>query len=109
MLKGGWAPFPHKDQAYHYEGASLKKHWDRLHRGDCEPFPSDTAAQEAWRLFHAGEFEAAFKSGLDAGSSGINAANKAANIYANYLETSEAKQIKIFEEEAAAREWLAAE
>ena len=30
----------------------------------------------------------------------MNAANKAANIYANYLETSEAKQIKIYQEVA---------
>jgi len=100
MAKGGWAAFPHKDSAYDYSGPSLKKHWDRLHRGDCEPFPKDAAAQEAWRLFHAGEFESAVAVGLEAGGSGINAANKAANIYANYLETSEQKQIKIFEEVA---------
>jgi tetratricopeptide (TPR) repeat protein len=100
MAKGGWAPFPHKDSAYDYSGAALKKHWDRLHRGDCEPFPKDGNAQEAWRLFHSGEFEAAVTAGLEAGRSGINAANKAANIYANYLEPSEQKQIKIFEDVA---------
>ena len=48
MAKGGWAAFPHKDSAYDYSGPSLKKHWDRLHRGDCERFPKDAAAQEAW-------------------------------------------------------------
>jgi len=83
MSKGGWAAFPYKDDAYAYAGPALKKNWERLHRGDCEPFPKDEAAQEAWRLFHAGEFEAAVAAGLAAGGSGINAANKAANIYAN--------------------------
>jgi len=100
MAKGGWASFPHKDSAYDYSGAALRKNWDRLHRGDCEPFPKDEGAQEAWRLFHSGEFEAAVAAGLEAGGSGINAANKAANIYANYLESSEQKQIKIFEDVA---------
>jgi tetratricopeptide (TPR) repeat protein len=106
MAKAGWAAFPYKDKAYNFAGAALKKNWDRLHKGDCEPFPKDEAAQEAWRLFHAGEFAQAVAAGLDAGSSGINAANKAANIYANYLEKSEAKQIRIFEEVAARCEAL---
>jgi len=106
MSKGGWAAFPYKDDAYAYAGPALKKNWERLHRGDCEPFPKDEAAQEAWRLFHAGEFEAAVAAGLAAGGSGINAANKAANIYANYLEKSEGRQTKIYEESAARCEGL---
>lgn len=106
MAKAGWAAFPYKDKAYNFGGAALKKSWDRLHKGDCEPFPKDEAAQEAWRLFHAGEFEQAVSAGLGAGGAGINAANKAANIYANYLEKSEAKQIKIYEEVAARCEAL---
>ena len=101
MAKAGWVVFPYKDKTYNYAGVALKKNWDRLHKGDCEPFPKDEAAQEAWRLFHAGEFEGAVVAGLGAGSSGMNAANKAANIYANYLEKSEARQIKIYEEVAA--------
>ena len=106
MAKGGWAAFPHKDASYSYAGTTLKKNWDRLHRGDCEPFPKDEAAQEAWRMFHAGLFEEACGAGSSAGSSGINAANKAASIYANYLETSEARQIKIFEDVATRCEAL---
>ncbi|MEP6702354.1 MAG: hypothetical protein ABJB04_05125 [Betaproteobacteria bacterium] len=106
MAKGGWAAFPHQDTAYVYAGPALKKSWERLHRGDCEPFPKDEAAQEAWRLFHAGDFELAMTAGLDAGGSGINAANKAANIYANYLEKSEAKQTKIYEDVATRCEAL---
>ena len=97
MAKKGWTAFPHTDKTYVYSGPALKKHWERLHRGDCEPFPQDSAAQEAWRLFHSGNFEEALSAGLSAGGSGINAANKAANISANYLETSEARQIELYE------------
>ena len=100
MAKGGWTAFPHKDPSYSYPGAELKKNWERLHRGDCEPFPKDEAAQEAWRMFHAGMFEDACSTGSSVGGSAINAANKAASIYANYLEPSEARQIKIFEDVA---------
>jgi tetratricopeptide (TPR) repeat protein len=106
MAKAGWVAFTHKDKAYNYAGAALKKNWERLHQGDGEPYPKDEAAQDAWRLYHAGEFEQAVSVGLSAGSSGINAANKAANIYANYLEPSEAKQIRIYEEVAARCEAL---
>ncbi len=97
MAKKSWIAFPHKDKSYVQSGPALKKHWERLHRGDCEPFPKDADAQEAWRLFHAGDFEGAVAAGLSAGGSGINAANKAANMYANYLETSESRQIELYE------------
>jgi tetratricopeptide (TPR) repeat protein len=94
-----WAKFPHADKAYAYDGAALKKGWDRLHKGDCEPFPKDEASQEAWRLYHAGEFEQAVAAGLEAGTaSGLNCANKAQSIYATYLEKSDAKRQKLFEE-----------
>ena len=106
MSNAGWAAFPYKDKAYTYAGAALKKHWNRLHKGDCEPFPRDEAAQEAWRLYHSGEFGRAVSSGLESGGLGTNAANKAANIYANYLEKSEAKQIRIYEEVSARCEAL---
>ncbi len=46
-----WAKFPHADKAYAYDAASLKKQWARLHKGDCEPFPKDAGAVEAWRHF----------------------------------------------------------
>ena len=74
-----WAKFPHADKAYAYDSASLKKHWDRLHRGDREPFPKEAAVQSAWRHFHAGEFEQAVEAGKSAGGAGINAAAKASN------------------------------
>lgn len=96
-----WTAFPHAGKTYVFTAATLKKNWDRLHRGDCEPYPVDGAAQDAWIAFHAGEFERALELGLKAGSAGLNAANKAQAIYANYLEKSEAKKLKLFEEVVA--------
>jgi tetratricopeptide (TPR) repeat protein len=98
MAKGGWTKFPHADKGYVYDGPALKKQWDRLHRGDCEPFPKGEGLQEAWRHYHAGEFELAVEAGLDAGVEGYSVANKAAAIYATYLEKSAAKRVKLLEE-----------
>lgn len=99
--KGGWAAFHHADKAYEYSAASIKKSWDRLHAGDAEPLPKDAKALDAWIAYHAGNFEEAVKLGLAAGGSGINAANKAACIYANYLEEDEKKQLAIYQEVSA--------
>lgn len=98
MAKAAWHKFPHPDKSYVYDAAGLKKHWDRLHRGDHEPFPKDDSAQEAWRLFHQGEFEKAVAVGLKAGASGINAANKAALTYGTYLESKDAAKLALFDE-----------
>jgi tetratricopeptide (TPR) repeat protein len=98
MAAAKWKAFPHPAKAYLYAGEALRKNWDRLHRGDCEPFPKDKAVQEAWRLFHAGQFGEAVAAGLEAGGAGINAANKAQMIYANSVETQEARRVALFEE-----------
>ena len=98
--KSGWAAFPYADKAYEYTTASIRKSWDRLHRGDCEPGPKEAGAVEAWIAYHAGQFERAVETGLAAGGSGLNAANKAACIYANYLEENDKKKISIYEEVA---------
>ena len=98
MGKKTWKKFPHADKAYAYAGAALKKHWERLHRGDREPFPDDAAAQDAWRAYHAGDFAKAVEIGLKAGPSGINAANKAAMIYANFLEDDADTRLKLFQD-----------
>ena len=98
MATGSWAKFPHARQAYAYSGAELKKHWDRLHRGDCEPFPKSAALQEAWRRYHAGDFEGAAEAGAAAGVEGYGVANKATAIYATYLEKSAAKKTKLLEQ-----------
>ena len=102
--KSSWAAFPYADKAYEYTAASLKKSWDRLHKGDCEPLPKDAKALEAWIAYHAGRFEEAVELGLAAGDAGINAANKAACIYGTYLEEDDKKKLKVFEEAAARAE-----
>jgi tetratricopeptide (TPR) repeat protein len=97
----GWTKFPHADKAYAYDAASLKKHWERLHRGDCEPLPKDAAVLEAWRRYHAGDFREAVDAGIAAGGPGVNAAVKAQMIYANYLEKTEKAKLALLEEAAA--------
>jgi len=96
-----WTAFPHADQRYEYTPATLKKHWARLHRGDCEPFPKDDAVVTAWIDYHAGRFQQAAEAGLKAGTAGIGVASKATNIYANYLEKAEKKRLELFQEVAA--------
>jgi tetratricopeptide (TPR) repeat protein len=95
-----WAKFPHDNTAYAFDGAALKKHWDRLHRGDGEPLPKDVAVLDAWRHYHAGEFQQAVETGTAAGGAGVNAAIKAQSIYANYLEPAAKAKLDLFEEAA---------
>jgi tetratricopeptide (TPR) repeat protein len=98
MAKTAWVKFPNADKAYAYEGAALKKAWDRLHRGDCEPFPKREEVQDAWRAYHAGDFGRAIEQGVSLGVEGYNVANKAAAIYATYLEKSDARRLELLEE-----------
>lgn len=95
-----WTKFPHADKAYAYDAAGLKKHWARLHRGDCEPLPKDAGVLDAWRHFHAGDFAQAVEAGRAAGGAGINAAVKAQTVYAHYLEKSDKAKLALFEEAA---------
>lgn len=108
MTKKPWQAFPYPDQAYNYAGVALKKNWARLHRGDAEPYPVDSKAEEAWRAYHAGDFAKAVEIGLKAGGSGVNAANKAAMIYANYLEVDSDAKLDIFQQIAERCEALQA-
>ena len=107
MAATKWKAFPHPAKAFTYAGDALKKSWDKLHRGDCEPWPKEAGAQEAWRLFHQGKFAEAVSAGLDAGPSGVNAANKAQAIYANGLEPKEGAKVALFEEVMQRAEALA--
>jgi hypothetical protein len=126
-----WKAFPHDAKNYAYEGAALKKAWPELHRGDREPFPdaefvasafakhprlkgkldpekTAAALQSAWRAYHRGDFAAAVAEGVALGAIGANAANKAANIHATYLETDGARKIEILLESARRAEALQA-
>ncbi|MBS0395356.1 MAG: hypothetical protein JSR54_12060, partial [Proteobacteria bacterium] len=103
---------------------ALEKAWDRLHRGDREPFPDARrvaaiqpgeaalapALAGAWRAFHAGDFERAFREGRTLGPLGAVAACKAAGVYVTYLETRAARAEAILTEavELAAQAAVAA-
>lgn len=93
-----WNKFPHLNKPYIYEGAALKKSWSRLHQGDQEPFPKEELVQQAWRHFHAGEFQQAVSVGLEAGGLGTIAADKAQAIYAHYLEPQASKKLALLDE-----------
>ena len=131
MVTAKWKPFAYDAREYGYEGAALKKAWPELHRGDCEPFPdaafvkeafarhpklrsdvdADTTAaalQSAWRAYHRGDFATAAAEGSALGSIGANAANKAANIYATYLEIDSDRKREIFLKSAERAEALQA-
>ena len=95
-----WAQFPHADKAYIYDPAGLKKHWARLHRGDCEPLPNDADVLGAWQAFHAGDFARAVDAGRAAGDAGVNAAVKAQVVYGQYFENADKAKIALFEEAA---------
>jgi tetratricopeptide (TPR) repeat protein len=87
----------------------VKKQWARLHAGDAEPLPEDSAVLDAWALFHNGEFQKAAEAGIKAGGDGITVANKATAIYANYLEKKEKTKLDLFVEVAQRAEAQAAE
>jgi tetratricopeptide (TPR) repeat protein len=88
-----WTAFPFDASPYRLSPAELEARWPRLHWSDAEPLPGDALSLRAWALFHAGEFQQAVATGLQAAaqghSSGMNAANKAQIVYAIYLERSE--------------------
>jgi len=98
MAKAKWSPFPYPAKEFSFPGDALKKAWEELHRGDCEPFPKDPDVQEAWRAYHRGDFGVAVALGLEAGGAGITVANKARSIYANSLEKKAPAQVALFEE-----------
>jgi tetratricopeptide (TPR) repeat protein len=109
MGRSARARAPFDDSTFRYPGEVLGKQWERLHRGDREPFPdarrigrlskghAELAAwveaqggaaavagnvQDAWREFHAGNFRRAIETGSKLRAFGASAANKAAAIQA---------------------------
>jgi len=101
-----WTKFPHSDKRFLYTPATLKKSWDRLHRGDAEPLPKDDGVIDAWIAFHAGSFQEAAELGERVGADGVNVANKSQAIYANYLESADRRKLELFDEVASRAERL---
>lgn len=95
-----WVKFPYPDSAYVHDAAALKKHWPRLHKGDCEPLPKAAAMLDAWRLYHAGEFAQAVEAGVAAGGAGVHAAVKAQVVHATFLEKHDKAKLALLEEAA---------
>jgi tetratricopeptide (TPR) repeat protein len=93
-------PFPYPQAAYEYAGDALKISWERLHRGDCEPFPADARLQSAWRAFHRGDFSKAIAEGSRLKSSGATVANKSAAVAATYLVDDDKAAIRLLLESA---------
>jgi tetratricopeptide (TPR) repeat protein len=126
MAGAKWSPFPYDDKPYTYAGGALEKAWPRLHRGDLEPFPTEASLarlagkgakslpgskgglddlalrlQDAWRAFHRGDFRQAVEAGSALGPVGASVANKAAGVYATYLEDDDKRAVRILTEAAA--------
>ncbi len=120
MAKLKWAAFPYPNKAFDYSGPKLAKAWDKLHAGDQEPYPdaarisallnanpklgkaADTARTadalaDAWRAYHAGEFELAHAAGDALGPLGAVVACKAMGIHATYLIDDPKEKLKRFE------------
>ena len=127
-LKAHWIQFPYKEQATALTGRALEKSWERLHRGDREPWPDakrvaavhrhDPAARallaapdtdaalaarlvEAWRAFHQGDFGEAWRAGNELGALGAVVACKAAGVYVTYLEDRKPRAEALLEEAVA--------
>jgi hypothetical protein len=119
LAKIAWKSFPYPAADYDFSGDALQKRWPLLHRGDCEPYPAaanlkklvashpdlnpsmsvEQAAktlQAAWHAYHCGDFGHAIELGLSVGPLGYNVANKAAIIYATYLEGAEKRKLALF-------------
>jgi tetratricopeptide (TPR) repeat protein len=94
-----WKPYPHPGE-FAFDAVSVKKQWSHLHAGDREPLPEHPRVLAAWAHYHNGEYHKAFDAGLKSGAPGLSVANKAACIYANYLEPSEKARQNLYLEVA---------
>jgi len=98
-----WSPFINS-VGVQFDVASLRTNWQRLHRCDAEPMPTNDAVLQAWVLFHNGDFQQATEAGLKAGTDGVTVANKSTSVYARFLEKREKIKLDLFLEVAARAE-----
>ena len=94
-----WTPCPDTCLA-RFDRDSLQRHWSQLHLGDAQPWPTDPALLDGWRLYHEGAFEAAATVGLAQGHAGMALASKAAAIHATYVEASDPVRFERLQEVA---------
>jgi hypothetical protein len=125
MAAKKWTAFPLDASEFDFDGASLKKNWARLHVGDTEAYPDAKAIakkmdanaalkkikkgdaagvaaelEAAWRSFHQGDFQDAYKRGDGLGAFGAAVAAKAAGIYASYVCEDDAQKQALLQEAA---------
>jgi tetratricopeptide (TPR) repeat protein len=115
MNTSNWSPYPDDNSAFDYAGSTLHDHWDALHRGDCEPWPDadritrlepdhpdpEAVAEQladAWRSYHRGDFAQAVDQAEAIGPIAHAVANKAAGIYADYLEDDDKVKLAIYQD-----------
>lgn len=117
-----WNKFPYDNTAFLFEDDKLFDAWHALHAGDCATFPDTawvqqcidqapaaiaesfdgglealaTGVQDAWRCFHAGEFQNATALADQCGLLAHAVANKATGIYATYLDSDMTTQQACF-------------
>jgi tetratricopeptide (TPR) repeat protein len=92
--------FPYEQADYDYAGDALKKSWERLHRGDREPYPADAKLQAAWRAFHRGDYSKAIAEGAKLKAPGATVASKSAAVAATYLVDDDKAAIRLLLEAA---------
>jgi tetratricopeptide (TPR) repeat protein len=93
--------FPYGQEPYAFDGDALRKSWDRLHRGDREPYPAAARLQAAWRAFHRGDFAEAIALGSGLKARGATVANKAAAVAATYLVDDDKQAVRLLLDAAA--------
>jgi len=101
MTTSEWLPCPVDMSDLDLSGDKLREHWDRLHRGNLEPFPADEKLQDAWRQYHLGNFGRAADLGLALGGPGAVPAAFATTIYAQYIEQDDKRKIDLFKQAMA--------
>jgi hypothetical protein len=94
-----WTPCPDNCLA-RFGPDSLQRHWAQLHLGDAQPWPTDPALLEGWRLYHEGAFETAAAVGQTLGHAGMALACKATAIHATYVETRDPVRFERLQEVA---------
>ncbi len=92
-----WSRFDQPNKAFDYSANDLKKQWSKLHSGDCEPFPDDAEIQSAWQAYHRGDFADAVDTAMAADQPAHVVINKAAGIYADYLEEDDGVKKAIYQ------------
>lgn len=98
-----WQAWPEDFPQFNYTREQLTERWDEFHLRDQAPYPdaeyvrrfSATPPEDpeavalqlldGWRDFHAGNFEAAFRAGFEAGTPGDFLAGRAWLIYATHM------------------------